>query len=79
MRQLKLFVLVVLLSAGQSGCSLFPESMQPWQLWKYNRNPGPSVDPFFNVPDPIGSQWKIPPKKDAADLQTGEEVTLSRS
>lgn len=36
-----------------SGCSLFPESMQPQNLQKWNRGPGPSNDPFLSIPDPM--------------------------
>jgi hypothetical protein len=34
-----------------SGCSFFPEALQPQNLQKWNRGPGPSSDPFFSVPD----------------------------
>jgi len=53
MRHLVLVALAALICGGTSGCSIFPESMQPHQLWKWNRNPGPRQDPFFAVPDPI--------------------------
>ena len=32
------------------GCSFFPEALQPQNLQKWNRGPGPSTDPFFSVP-----------------------------
>lgn len=33
-----------------SGCSMFPEALQPQNLQKLNRGPAPSNDPFFSVP-----------------------------
>ena len=53
MRRLMLVCLAALCCGGSLGCSIFPESMQPHQLWKWNRVKGPSQDPFFSVNDPI--------------------------
>ncbi len=33
-----------------TGCSFFPESLQPHNLQKLNRQAAPSTDPFFSVP-----------------------------
>jgi hypothetical protein len=41
---------IVLLSS--SGCAMMHE-LQPHRLWRWNRNPAPSSDPYFSVSDPI--------------------------
>lgn len=35
-----------------SGCAMMHE-LQPHRLWRWNRNPAPSSDPYFSVSDPI--------------------------
>jgi len=43
-------LLATLLSIS-TGCSFFPEALQPNQLQKLNRGAGYSDDPFFSIPD----------------------------
>lgn len=35
-----------------SGCALMHD-LQPHRLWRWNRGPAPSTNPFFSVSDPI--------------------------
>ena len=35
-----------------TGCALMHE-VQPHRLWRYNRGPAPSSNPYFSVSDPI--------------------------
>ncbi len=37
-----------------TGCALTHEA-QPHRLWRFNRGPGPSSNPYFSVNDPIAS------------------------
>jgi len=50
----RLFTLSVCgLALSGIGCSFFPEALKPSELWKLNRGPGPSEDPFFSVQDDV--------------------------
>lgn len=51
-RRLCLSGLLFICALG-SGCSLFPDYLQPEEFWKLNRGPGYSQDPFFSVPDDV--------------------------
>ncbi|MBM82525.1 MAG: hypothetical protein CMJ78_18330 [Planctomycetaceae bacterium] len=42
----------VFLITTTSGCFLFHE-LQPHRLWRWNRQPPPSIDRNFSVSDPI--------------------------
>ena len=35
-----------------SGCTLLHD-LQPHRMWRWNRGPAPSANPFFSVSDPI--------------------------
>ena len=35
-----------------SGCTLMHD-LRPHRLWRWNRGPAPSTNPFFSVSDPI--------------------------
>lgn len=41
-------ILVTIQCGFSSGCSYFPEFLQPHELQKLNRGPGPSTDPFYS-------------------------------
>ena len=53
-----------------SGCSLMHD-LQPHRMWRWNRGPAPSTNPFFSVSDPIpelGQASEFPyPAGDALD------------
>ena len=52
MRRFGLSVLAAGLWLTSSGCSLM-HNMQPHRMWRWNRGPAPSTNPFFSVSDPI--------------------------
>ena len=52
MRRLSFRVLAVGLWLTSSGCSMMHE-LQPHRMWRWNRGPAPSTNPFFSVSDPI--------------------------
>lgn len=52
MRRFGFCVLASALWLASSGCALMHE-MQPHRLWRWNRGPAPSTNPFFSVSDPI--------------------------
>ena len=41
-----------LIAVTSTGCTLMHE-VQPHRLWRYNRGPAPSSNPYFSVSDPI--------------------------
>ncbi len=45
----RLLVLPVVLLGFCSGCTYFPEFLQPHELQKLNRGSGPSSDPFTSI------------------------------
>lgn len=53
-----------------SGCSLMHD-LQPHRMWRWNRGPAPSTNPFFSISDPIpelGQASEFPkPSSDAPD------------
>lgn len=55
---------------GMCGCSLFPESMQPEHLTKWNRGAGPTRDPFFSVQDPTAAD---PTNENSDDVSVNPE------
>ncbi len=52
MRHMGFTVLVAGLWLTSSGCAMMHE-MQPHRMWRWNRGPAPSANPFFSVSDPI--------------------------
>ena len=52
MRRLSFRVLAVGLWLTSSGCAMMHE-LQPHRMWRWNRGPAPSTNPFFSVSDPI--------------------------
>jgi|GEM_PF-2325871 len=55
MRRALLAGVALCLVSGTVGCSLFPHQLQPHQLWKLNRGPAHSQDPFLSVHDDFES------------------------
>ena len=45
-------LVAIAISASSMGCALTHEA-QPHRLWRFNRGPGPSSNPYFSVSDPI--------------------------
>ena len=41
-----------LIAVTSTGCALMHE-VQPHRLWRFNRGPAPSSNPYFSVSDPI--------------------------
>ncbi|MFM9963407.1 MAG: hypothetical protein ACKV2Q_19540 [Planctomycetaceae bacterium] len=61
-----------------SGCALMHD-MQPHRLWRWNRGPAPSTNPFFSVSDPIpqlGAPGEIPESASAAMDPANENRTV---
>ncbi len=52
MRRFGLLLIIGVMMASSSGCALMHE-MQPHRLWRWNRGPSHSSDPYFSVSDPI--------------------------
>ena len=52
MRRMGFSVLVAGLWLTSSGCAMMHE-MRPHRMWRWNRGPAPSANPFFSVNDPI--------------------------
>lgn len=52
MRSLKGILLGFVVCLISTGCALTHEA-QPHRLWRFNRGPGPSSNPYFSVSDPI--------------------------
>ena len=51
MRCFKWIMVGVVTSAISTGCAMTHEA-QPHRLWRFNRGPGPSSNPYFSVNDP---------------------------
>ncbi len=51
MRCFKWILMGLVISAISAGCALTHE-VQPYRLWRFNRGPGPSSNPYFSVSDP---------------------------
>ena len=52
MRRFRWCVLAGSLWMISAGCSLMHD-LRPHRLWRWNRGPAPSGNPFFSVSDPI--------------------------
>ena len=52
MRRFAGMLAVGLIAVIFTGCALMHE-VQPHRLWRYNRGPAPSSNPYFSVSDPI--------------------------
>ncbi len=52
MRRLSFSVLAAGIWLTSSGCAMMHE-LQPHRMWRWNRGPAPSSNPFFSVSDPI--------------------------
>jgi hypothetical protein len=52
MRRLSFSVLATGVWLASSGCAMMHE-LQPHRMWRWNRGPAPSTNPFFSVSDPI--------------------------
>ena len=66
MRRFGCCAMVCGLWLSSSGCTLMHD-LQPHRMWRWNRGPAPSTNPFFSVGDPIpelgqASQFPRPPK-----------------
>jgi hypothetical protein len=62
MRRFGVCVLASGLWLTTSGCSLM-HNLQPHRMWRWNRGPAPSTNPFFSISDPIpqlGQASEIP-------------------
>jgi hypothetical protein len=68
LRRFWLCGLAALLGSAQFGC----ESLQPHQMWKWNRQAASSnIDPFFSVPDTMPVQ--TPPALPLSDEAPASE------
>lgn len=76
LRKLTLLSLVFL--GCLTGCSFFPESMQPHELWKLNRYKGPSTDPFFSRRSDDRDAKIIPTSYDRPALVTDRPLRNDR-
>ena len=68
MRRFGLCVLAAGLWLTSSGCSLM-HNLHPHRMWRWNRGPAPSTNPFFSISDPIpqlGQASEIPEPASAA-------------
>lgn len=52
MRRFGWCVLAWVMCVVFSGCAMFHD-LQQHRLWRFNRGPAPSTNPFFSVSDPI--------------------------
>ena len=52
MRRFTHIVVGGLFVVSLTGCAL-THDLQPHRLWRFNRGPAPSSDPYFSVSDPI--------------------------
>lgn len=67
MRRLSFSVLAVGLWLTSSGCSMMHE-LQPHRMWRWNRGPAPSTNPFFSVSDPIPQLGEAADSLDSVDV-----------
>lgn len=66
---------VIAIALSTCGCSIFPEALQPQNLQKLNRGPGPSRDPFFSIPDHMpNSVPATDPFAEATDEAAAEQL-----
>lgn len=72
MRRMGFCVLAGGLWLTSSGCALMHE-MQPHRLWRWNRGPAPSTNPFFSVSDPIPKLGQVADSLDS-DARTPESL-----
>lgn len=78
MRRCKWCVLGLAMCLILPGCAMMHE-FRPHRMWRWNRGPAPSTNPFFSVTDPIpqlGQPGKFPEPVDAAADAAGMESTL---
>lgn len=76
MRRFGLSVLAAGLWLTSSGCSLM-HNIQPHRMWRWNRGPAPSTNPFFSVSDPIpqlGQASEIPDSASTASDSAAESL-----
>ncbi len=52
MRRIGWMLIVGGMAANSLGCALMHD-IQPHRLWRFNRGPSPSSNPYFSVSDPI--------------------------
>lgn len=52
MRQIPLLIVVSAIALSQTGCAMMHD-LQPHRLWRWNRGPAPSSDPYFSISDPV--------------------------
>lgn len=76
MRRFGVCVLAGGLWLTSSGCSLM-HNIQPHRMWRWNRGPAPSTNPFFSISDPIpqlGQSSEIPELASAASDSADESL-----
>lgn len=72
MRRFKWCVLASAMCVVFSGCAMMHD-FQQHRLWRFNRGPAPSTNPFFSVSDPIpqlGESGEFPEPNGAATVPT---------
>ncbi len=61
-----------------SGCAMMHD-FRPHRLWRFNRGPAPSTNPFFSVSDPIpqlGEPGEFPDPVNATVEPAGESLAV---
>ncbi len=77
MRQIPLLIVVSAIAFSQTGCAMMHD-LQPHRLWRWNRGPAPSSDPYFSISDPVPTSatrtaTSVPPSV-FSELQLDEPV-----
>lgn len=75
MRRCLWSAIIGFVAASQVGCALMHD-MQPHRLWRWNRGPAPSSDPYFSVSDPVPASALTPARAPlaSAHVELGEPV-----
>lgn len=66
MRRFRWCVLASAMCVVFSGCAMFHD-LQQHRLWRFNRGPAPSTNPFFSVSDPIPELGQAADSLDLSD------------
>lgn len=78
MRRFRWCVLASAMCVVFSGCAMMHD-LQQHRLWRFNRGPAPSTNPFFSVSDPIpqlGAPAEFPESDSAVTNPAGSPLAV---
>lgn len=73
MRSFRGCLLALAVCSATTGCAMMHD-MQPHRLWRWNRGPAPSSNPFFSVSDPVA---ELGASEDSLEAEVTSERLVS--